>query len=199
MDFKKEYELDAKHFFTIPNILSYIRILLIMPFVILFVEEQYFWAATCLILSGLSDCIDGFLARKLNQVTQIGKMLDPLADKLTLIAIGVCICIKQPMVIPVILVMVTKDILMIIGASYMMKKGVLPFASEWYGKAATICFYVSVTAIVVFELILKIENFWIASLIMLSITTVIMIYSLVRYTMIFKRMMAEAKEKNSDK
>lgn len=199
MDFKKEYELDAKHIFTIPNILSYIRILLIVPFVILFVEEQYFWAATCLILSGLSDCIDGFLARKLNQVTQIGKMLDPLADKLTLIAIGVCICIKQPMVIPVILVMVTKDILMIIGASYMMKKGVLPFASEWYGKAATTCFYVSVTAIVVFELILKIENFWIASLIMLSITTVIMIYSLVRYTMIFKRMMAEAKEKNSEK
>ncbi len=197
MDIKKEFELDAKHIFTVPNILSYIRILLIVPFVILFIEEKFSLAALCLVFSGLSDCIDGFLARKLNQVTQLGKMLDPIADKMTLIAVGVCICIKEPMVIPVIFIMVVKDLIMVSGASYMVKNGVMPFASEWYGKVATVCFYVSVTAIVVFELVLKVPNFWIGSLIMLSITTVIMIYSLVRYSMIFRRMMAEAKEKNS--
>ncbi len=199
MDIKKEFELDLKHIFTIPNILSYIRILLIVPFIVLFNEEKYFWAALCLVFSGLSDCVDGFLARKLNQVTKLGKMLDPIADKLTLIAVGVCICIKEPLVIPVIVIMVTKDLIMVSGASYMVKHGVMPFASEWYGKVATVCFYISVTAIVVFELVMRVSDFSIASLIMLGVTALLMIYSLIRYSMIFRKMMAEAKEKGSEK
>ncbi len=196
MNLKKEFELDAKHIFTVPNILSYIRIILIAPFIVFFLYEKYIAAAICLILSGLSDCVDGFLARKLNQITRLGKVLDPIADKLTLLAVGVCICIKEPLVIPAIIVMIIKDGLMLSGATYMVNKGVIPFASEWYGKVGTLCFYTSVTAIVVFELVVKVPNFWIASVIMLSVTTFIMLYSLFRYSQIFRRMMAEAKENN---
>ncbi len=198
MEWNKEKKVDFRYIFTVPNILSYIRILLIVPFVILFLKKEYLWSAICIILSGLSDCVDGFLARKLNQITQLGKMLDPVADKLTLLAVGVCLSVVEPMIIPVIIILVIKDLLMLVGASLMLKNKVMPFASEWYGKVGTVCFYVSVAAIVVFDLILKVENFNIVSLILLSFTAVVMIYSLIRYYLIFKDMMRKAKEEKSE-
>ncbi|MBQ2943479.1 MAG: CDP-alcohol phosphatidyltransferase family protein [Ruminococcus sp.] len=198
MEWNKEKKVDYRYIFTVPNILSYFRILLIVPFVILFLRGEYLWSAVCIITSGLTDCIDGFLARKLNQITQLGKMLDPVADKLTLLAVGVCLSVVEPMIIPVIIILVAKDMLMLIGASLMLKNKVMPFASEWYGKVGTVCFYVSVAAIVVFDLILKVKHFDIVSLILLSITAVIMIYSLIRYYLIFKSMMKKAKEEKSE-
>ena len=57
---------------TVPNILTYLRFALVVPFVILFLNEKYFESAICIGLSGISDCLDGFFARKLNQVTQLG-------------------------------------------------------------------------------------------------------------------------------
>ena len=62
---------------TVPNILTYLRFALVVPFVILFLNEKYLESAICIGLSGISDCLDGFFARKLNQVTQLGKLLDP--------------------------------------------------------------------------------------------------------------------------
>lgn len=197
MEWNKEKKVDFKYIFTVPNILSYIRIILIAPMVAYFLCEKYLGAAICIILSGLSDCIDGFLARKLNQVTQLGKMLDPVADKLTLLAVGVCLSVKEPMIIPVVIILIVKDLLLLAGASFMLKNKVMPFASEWYGKVGTVLFYISVAAIVVFDLILKVKNFEIVSLILLSITAIIMIYSLIRYYLIFRGMMKKAKEERS--
>lgn len=197
MEWNKEKKVDCKYIFTVPNILSYFRILLIVPFVILFLKGDYLWSAVCIVASGLTDCVDGFLARKLNQITQLGKMLDPVADKLTLLAVGICLSVVEPMIIPVIIILVIKDMLMIIGASVMLKNKVMPFGSEWYGKVGTVCFYVSVSAIVVFDLILHVKHFDVVSLILLSITAVIMIYSLIRYYLIFKGMMKKAKEEKS--
>mgnify|MGYP000325195803 CR=1 FL=1 len=70
---------------TIPNIITYVRFVLIIPFVYFFLAEQYIYAAICIGLSGLSDCFDGMAARKLNQVTPLGKILDPIADKVCLL------------------------------------------------------------------------------------------------------------------
>lgn len=197
MEWNKEKKVDFKYLFTIPNILSYLRILLIIPFTILFLNKRYEASAIVIVLSGLSDCIDGFLARKLNQITQLGKMLDPVADKLTLLAVAVCLSVIEPIIFPVILILALKDILMLIGASLLLKNHIMPVQSAWYGKLGTICFYVSVAAIVIFDMILKFENFYIVSFIMLSITAVIMIYSLIRYYLIFKALLKEHKEKNS--
>lgn len=198
MEWNKEKKIDFKYIFTVPNILSYFRIILIVPFIVLFLKKEYVFAAICIILSGLSDCVDGFLARKLNQITQLGKMLDPVADKLTLLAVGICLSTVEPMIIPVIAILIVKDLLMLIGASLMLKNKVMPFASEWYGKVGTVCFYVSVAAIVVFELILKVENFSVIALILLSVTAVVMVYSLIRYYLIFRDMMKKAKQEKSE-
>ena len=81
---------------TIPNIITYVRFVLIIPFVYFFLAEQYIYAAICIGLSGLSDCFDGMAARKLNQVTPLGKILDPIADKVTLFAVVICMVIYVP-------------------------------------------------------------------------------------------------------
>ena len=196
MEWNKEKKVDFRYLFTIPNILSYIRIILIIPFTILFLNKRYEASAIVIVLSGLSDCVDGFLARKLNQITQLGKMLDPVADKLTLLAVAVCLSVIEPIIFPVITILALKDILMLIGASLLLKNRIMPVASAWYGKLGTICFYISVAAIVIFDMILKFENFFVVAYIMLSITAVIMIYSLIRYYLIFKALLKEHKENN---
>ena len=92
--------------------------------------------------------LDGFIARKFNMISDFGKIIDPVADKLTLIAVGICVMIAEPMVLPVVVILMLKDLLMLIGASVLLRKKVKPCAAEWYGKVGTICFYVSVVSIV---------------------------------------------------
>ena len=79
-------EVISKDLMTIPNAISFTRILLITPFVAFFIKEMYVAAAITVGISGLSDLFDGMIARKFNQESELGKVLDPLADKLTLIA-----------------------------------------------------------------------------------------------------------------
>ncbi|MBQ2092705.1 MAG: CDP-alcohol phosphatidyltransferase family protein, partial [Clostridia bacterium] len=77
---------DAK---TIPNLLSLIRIILVPFFVYFFVTKRYLIAVIIILISGLSDAFDGKIARHFNQISKLGKLLDPAADKLTQIAITV--------------------------------------------------------------------------------------------------------------
>ena len=79
----------TKNMWTVPNLLSFIRILLVPLFAVLFMKEQYVWSIIVLALSGLSDFFDGKIARKFNQVSALGKILDPVADKLTQITIAI--------------------------------------------------------------------------------------------------------------
>lgn len=208
MEWNKSKKIDWAYIFTVPNILCYFRIILIVPMLVFFFkakEEGYpdhltISAAVCLGLSGFSDFFDGMLARKLNQITELGKMLDPIADKLTLFAVGICIVFIEPAVIPVIALLIVKDLLMIIGASFMLKHKVRPCASKWYGKVGTFLFYISVGLIVLFDMILGMQDvFKPYAIILLALTAIMMIYSLVRYGMFFLKIMKEEKLKREDK
>ena len=95
--------------FTIPNLLSLIRILLIPVFVALFFHDEMIGAALILILSGLTDTLDGYIARHFNMITNLGKVLDPIADKLTQAVVAFCLCVKMPAVIPLFVLLVLKD------------------------------------------------------------------------------------------
>ena len=132
---------------TVPNILTYLRFALVVPFVILFLNEKYLESAICIGLSGISDCLDGFFARKLNQVTQLGKLLDPIADKITLISVMFCMAFYAPNVIPILVVLIAKDVAMLIGGVSLLKRKITPPAAEWFGKLATIVFYFAVCII----------------------------------------------------
>lgn len=194
--------------FTIPNIICLVRILLITPFVNFFLDEQYIWAAVVIIASGLSDCFDGMIARKFNQESELGKILDPLADKLTLLAVGICLCVIEPFFLPVVIILVLKDILMLIGSSKVVKMGIIVPKSKWYGKVGTVMFYVTVTFIVFVEMMQSMDDpliyieyetgKWI-SMVMLCLTAVMMIFAFIMYTKTYREIMhkAEASEEES--
>lgn len=172
---------------TVPNALSVLRIAVIPPFVWFFMQDYLWQAIMLLVISGLSDMFDGMIARKFNQVTELGKMLDPLADKLTQATIAVCLAIKHPVLVPVLMVFVVKESCMIIGGCILIKKKKRPCAAKWYGKVATVLFYVSATVIVLMEGVFHIYTGTVTLIayILLSITAGFMIYALVKYGQIF--------------
>ena len=185
---------------TIPNILSYLRLILVVPFVYYFIRglyddpRHYITAAVCIVISGLTDCFDGLLARKLNQVTSLGKILDPLADKITLIAVAVCMVIYIPALLPLMLVLFIKDFTMLIcGLVLLVKKIPLP-ASRWYGKVATVVFYISVTVIIFLKAVYQYENPTLI-LVLFCITAAVMIFALLNYSKMFLDILKENKSK----
>lgn len=183
---------------TIPNVISFLRIVFIAPFVLFFLNEQYIAAFSFIVLSGLSDCIDGYLARRLNQVTELGKILDPIADKLTLVAVIICLGTLLPQIVPLVIALVVKDLSMLLGGYYLIHKGIAPPAAKWYGKLATIIFYVSVVAIVFSRAFLHYNNPLVV-LVLLSITIVAMMFALVNYAIIFIKLLNENEKKNKEK
>ncbi|MBQ9673054.1 MAG: CDP-alcohol phosphatidyltransferase family protein [Ruminococcus sp.] len=175
--------VDTTDLITVPNILSFMRILLIIPFAILFLNDNYIWSTIMIVISGLSDCVDGLIARSLHQVSEFGKILDPIADKLTLLSVGICICIKIPEVITVMVILIIKDLLMLAGATSLLKRGIRPPQARWYGKLGTILFYISV-GITVFMKIID-YNIPYLSVTLLSITAAAMIFALFKYFVVF--------------
>lgn len=169
---------------NIPNALSILRIILIVPFVYYFTSNQIIPAAAILIVSGLSDVLDGMIARRFHQFTELGQMLDPLSDKLTQGAVAICLAIQQPILIPILAIFVLKEILMVGAACVLIKKNKKPSGAQWYGKVSTTLFYVSFTIIVIMKGFFNYENLWI-TVSLLSITAAFMIYSFVKYAKIF--------------
>ena len=172
---------------TVPNGLSLLRILIVPFFAWFFMKDQLAVAVVLLVLSGLTDMVDGFLARKLNQVTELGKMLDPFADKLTQGVVALCLAIKFPVIGPVLLVFILKELLMLCCAVFLLKKRKRPCAAKWYGKVATVLFYISVAAIVVMDGFFHVSGlvFDVVSNVLLILTAVMMIFSAVKYFQIF--------------
>lgn len=169
---------------NVPNALSAMRIVLIVPFVVYFMRGDIVPAVVCLVLSGLSDLFDGMIARRFHQFTELGQMLDPLADKLTQGAVAICLAIKQPILIPLLAVFVVKELAMLFAAAFLvLNKKKRPSGSKWYGKVATFLFYISFTAIVAMEYF-EIDSLAI-QIGLLSVTAAFMLYALAQYTRIF--------------
>ena len=177
---------------NIPNVLSAIRILLIIPFIVFINNNKYILAGMVLVLSGISDFFDGFVARKFNQRTKLGGMLDPAADKLTLIAVMISAGVKFPEIIPFMVILVLKELSMIIASIILLKRKKFPTAAKWYGKISTVAFYISVIIIVSLKAIWDIENI-VLNIVLMTITALLMIYALVKYFKIFILMLESQK------
>ena len=143
---------------TVPNLLSLIRILLIPVFGVLFYQGHIGWAVIALVISGLTDFFDGKIARRFNQISELGKMLDPVADKLTQITIAIVIFLVCTIsTLPtlewfkwVFLFFLFKELLMVIIGAIMLACGLRPVAAEIYGKVATFVFYAVMVLVIAF-------------------------------------------------
>jgi len=126
---------------TIPNILSFFRLCLIPLIVWQYVwEESYFNALYLLALSGVTDIVDGIIARKFHMISDLGKALDPVADKLTQIAVLFCLVTRFPhMWLPLILLIV-KELFAGITGLMMVKRGTV-IGADWHGKVTTVLLY----------------------------------------------------------
>ena len=123
--------------FSIPNLLSYFRLLLIPLFIQLYIRGDFTEALITLAASGLSDIIDGRIARKYNMVTDLGKVLDPVADKLTQCAMMICVATRYPAMWWLLGVHVVKELIMIVVGYYVLKKTDTVNSAIWCGKLCT--------------------------------------------------------------
>lgn len=97
----------------VPNILTLVRFILIAPIVIAIANEEFILAVVILTISGITDVLDGWIARKFNFITDFGKLMDPFADKATQIAILVTLAIKGIIPFWILAVVVIKEFAMI--------------------------------------------------------------------------------------
>lgn len=136
---------------TIPNALSVLRILLIPVFAYLFIQDHVIAAVIVMAVAAFTDLLDGKIARKLNQVTNLGKMLDPIADKLSQIAIVIILLVKYEGPIRYLLgFFIVKELLMLVAGGILLSKGKRPVAAEIWGKLATTVFYVAMISVIAF-------------------------------------------------
>ena len=127
----------------VPNILTVIRFILVPFILVLIFQEQYLAAVIVITISGLTDILDVTISRKYNYITDFGKLVDPLADKVTQISILVSLAIKNIIPLWILIIVFLKEILMIAGASFLYGKD-LVVSSRWFGKLATVAFYIAI-------------------------------------------------------
>ncbi len=135
--------------FTIPNFLSFFRLVLI-PFIVIFyvVKKWYYLAVGTVILSGITDVADGYIARKFNMVSDFGKMFDPIADKLTQGALILCLAFKYKLMQIFVLLFAVKELLMFVMGAIVYKKDNSFNSARWYGKLNTVLIYFTVALLI---------------------------------------------------
>lgn len=136
---------------TVPNLLSIIRLLLIPIIIWLYcVKEKNNHAVAVILISGATDIVNGFIARHFNMISDFGKILDPLADKLTQAAVIICLTAKHKLMLGLIILFVIKEIAMASLGFLAIKKKDTVNSAKWYGKACTVVLYVVMMLLILF-------------------------------------------------
>lgn len=143
-----------KEILTIPNLLSLFRLALIPVYVVLYLNAsttpEYFLAGTILAVSCLTDMVDGQIARRFNMISNVGKLLDPFADKATQFTLTLCLSLKYPILHPVLALFVVKEIFQLIAFIINFRRGKALPGSIFAGKLCTTVLFVSLIAMVLF-------------------------------------------------
>ena len=150
MDPKFRKYLTKEQIITIPNFMSFFRVVL-LPFIVWnYWKENYDIAVTLLIVSAVTDILDGVIARKFNMTSDLGKMLDPFCDKLTQAALLICLSFRYWYVWLVFALLAVKDLTMsFLGAAAIRHRGAV-HSAQWYGKVCTVVLETVMAALIVF-------------------------------------------------
>lgn len=181
---------NKKVLFNIPNCLCFFRILLIPVFLYVYFiadfKDRYLVAAFVLVISGISDFLDGFIARKFNMVTDFGKFIDPVADKLTQFVVVITLLFSYPLAWVLLIIIILKDLMLAIVGLYLYDHGLKIIGASWWGKIATAYFYVVVIVLIG----LHIPN-TVISFVMIITGSVLMLLSFILYAKELRYMVKE--------
>lgn len=188
---------------TIPNLLSILRILLIPVFAVLLLKDYVVAAIIVIIFAEFTDLLDGYIARKYNQITALGKLLDPIADKLSQISIVIVLIIKywDNAIKYLFMFFIIKEIVMLIGGAILLSKGLRPVAAEMWGKVATTVFCIVMIFVLAFGengVLCNVVGFTLPNVvtwILVSISAICTLGSLLGYIPGFVRQLKERKDK----
>ena len=125
---------------TIPNIISFIRLLGVPLFLwLILVPEADEWALVVLVLAGISDWLDGKIARATGQISKLGQVLDPMADRLYILAALLGLAVRE--IIPwwLVIVLIARDLVLLLMLPPLKKRGLVGLPVHFLGKAATFC------------------------------------------------------------
>lgn len=173
--------------FSIPNLLTYFRFLLIPLFIWAYLNAEnargYHWAALVLVVSALTDLFDGKIARHFHMITELGILLDPIADKLTEGAVLLCLMLRWPWMAALVVVYVLKEGFMAVAGAVMLRRGKKLGGAMWFGKVCTAVFYV----------ITLLLTFWMGIPVWLGNTLIfvcggMMLFTLIRYAVLYFNM-----------
>ena len=183
-------KLTKKEVFSIPNIMGYFRILLIPVFCVLYIQAEsfsdYMWATAVVLLSSLTDLFDGMVARRFNMITELGKVLDPVADKLTHAALAICLATRYPLMWILCALMLLKEGYMALMGMRFLKHGKMLDGAMWFGKICTATLFVGMLVLFLwFQMPLVLAN----TLIVMMM--VVMIFTLGKYVPVFNKMKKE--------
>ncbi len=141
-----------KEILTIPNMLSLFRLALIPLYASIYLNarsnEDYYLAAAILAVSCLTDLIDGQIARRFNMISTVGKILDPLADKITQFTMVICLSIQYPILWSLVILIFVKEIFQLIAGCLRLKKGKMLKGAQVTGKICTTVLFVSLILLV---------------------------------------------------
>ncbi len=176
---------------NIPNVLSLVRLALIPLFAWLYLDDEgnLYWAMLVLLFSGLTDVVDGFVARRFNQITEIGKLLDPLADKLTQLAVLICLSVRYTELVPLMVICLVKEVLQIVGGVLLLSRYEVVRGSRWFGKISTFTFYGAMLAIVLWNDMPRP-----VLLALIALVAVTMLFSFFAYMRVYLKLRREAIE-----
>lgn len=177
---------------NIPNTLSVVRILLIPVFLVMYLCHWDGWAFGVLMFSGVTDALDGFIARRFNQITDCGKLLDPVSDKLTQVAVLIAFATRYSELLPLVVLCVVKETCQAIGGVIMLKRNSGVHGSQWYGKLSTVVFYVCMLLLVLSTLLNFALEGWMLWL-MVSVAGVCMLLAFFGYLRVFIKLSREGK------
>lgn len=180
-------------YFSIPNILSYFRLILIPVYLVVYFnaedERGYYWAALVIVISGLTDMLDGKIARHFNMITEWGKLIDPIADKLTMAAVALSLAFRFPLMGVVFVLYVVKECFMGIMGLVMLKRGFRMDGAMWYGKVCTAVTY----GVIFLLLIVPMMEIWLrVSLICLQMA--VTLFSFIMYASFYHKVWVKMKK-----
>ena len=178
----------------VPNTLTIIRFLLIPVILYSIIREEYLTALILFTISSATDVADGFIARKFNLISNFGKLMDPLADKLTLISLLVTLAFKGIIPIWILVIVALKEVTMVVGASFLYGKDVVVY-SRWYGKLATVLFFLAIASSLLIKE-LNITN-WIAD-VDLALYCLALIATIFAFVMYIKTLLSKGFIDKSD-